>query len=156
RAPLSWPESLQGGCEFKLPDARLQELCDIARHTLVLLSPDEVFPGPYTYKRFWFRDAAHMIAARIAMNLTSRAERALSHYAERQSTGGYFRSQDGEWDSNGEALWTLWRYCECTDVRPKADWIKMTRRGADWIRAKRLPLTPDNAHAGLLPAGFSA
>jgi len=152
----TWSGSLQGSCEFKLPDARYQALCDIARHTLVLLSPDLVYPGPYTYKRFWFRDAAFMIDALLAMNFTSRAGRALSHYAERQNARGYFHSQDGEWDSNGEALWAIWRYCECTGTQPGADWVRMARRGADWILAKRLPLTPDSPHAGLMPPGFSA
>ena len=29
-----------------------------ALRTVLLLSPREIYAGPYTYKRFWFRDAA--------------------------------------------------------------------------------------------------
>ena len=41
--------------------------------TLVLLSADEVVPGPYTYRRFWFRDACLMLNALLAIGLTERA-----------------------------------------------------------------------------------
>lgn len=155
-APMSWADSLTGACRLAVPDRRYQALFDIALRTLVLLSPDDVYPGPYTYKRFWFRDAAFLIDGLLAMGFTARAQQALSRYAARQNVRGYFHSQDGEWDSNGEALWILLRYCERTGHRPDAEWLKMARRGADWILRKRLPETPDSPHAGLLPPGFSA
>jgi len=36
----------------------------------VLHSPCEVYPGPYTYKRFWFRDAAFIIHSGVNCYLT--------------------------------------------------------------------------------------
>ena len=102
---LNWSEALAGHCRLQCPDRRWQFLYDAALGTLVLHSPGDVYPGPYTYKRFWFRDAAFIVHAPLCAGLTQRAERALDRFPERQTLRGYFRSQEGEWDANGEALW---------------------------------------------------
>lgn len=151
----AWRESLAGACRLAIPDARLQSLYDIALQTLVLHAPGDVYPGPYTYKRFWFRDAAFILHALLSVGLTERAERALDRFPARQTAFGYFRSQDGEWDSNGEALWILQRFCELTG-RTKPAWANAMRRGAHWIDRKCTPDGDGSPHAGLLPAGFSA
>jgi hypothetical protein len=72
-----------------------------------------------------------------------------------QRSSGYFHSQEGEWDANGEALWMLARYCELTGKSPSDRWRKALLRGGRWIVRKRVKKT-DAPHAGLLPAGFSA
>lgn len=118
-------------------------------------SPDDVYPGPFTYKRFWFRDAAFIIHALLCAGLTERAERALARFPGRQTVLGYFRSQEGEWDANGEVLWILQRFFALTG-KPPGDWRDPIRRGARWIMRKRLDDELDAPHAGLLPAGFSA
>ena len=46
----------------------------------LLLSADEMVPGPYTYRRFWFRDACLMMNAMLAIGLTDRARRAIEHF----------------------------------------------------------------------------
>lgn len=156
-APVElWRDSLADHCELKVPDERFQFLYDAALRTLVLLSPDDVYPGPYTYRRFWFRDAAFILHAMLCCGLARRAERALERFASRQTRLGYFHSQDGEWDSNGEALWILKRYCELTGEEPKRDWRRMIERGARWIVKKRLADDGATPHSGLFPAGFSA
>jgi len=152
----SWSNALAGVCRLKIPDQRYQELYDAAMRTLVLHSPGDVYPGPYTYKRFWFRDAAFMIHALLCMGLIDRAERALDQFPHRQAASGYFHSQDGEWDSNGEALWILRRYCELSGRPLKPALANTVGPGAAWIVRKRLAESGDDAHAGLLPAGFSA
>lgn len=151
----SWEETLAGTCRLSVPDERVQFLFDAAVRTMVLHSPHEVYPGPYTYKRFWFRDAAYLIHALLVCGMDARAERALELFPDRQMPGGYFRSQEGEWDSNGEAIWTFWRYCRLTGKAPREEWLRAISSGAHWIRRKRLPAGPER-HAGLLPAGFSA
>ena len=153
---LTWPEELSGQARLAIPDAKLQFLYDAAVRTLILHSPDDVFPGPYTYKRFWFRDAAFIIHALLCAGLIGRAERALDRFPPRQTARGFFHSQDGEWDSNGEALWIMQRFCELTGRPPKQDWWPAIRAGAAWISRKRLREERDSPHAGLLPAGFSA
>jgi len=152
----SWEKSLHGHCHLRVPDAHFQFLYDAALRTLILHSPDDVYPGPYTYKRFWFRDAAFIIHGLLCAGLTERAERALDRFPSRQTAQGYFRSQEGEWDSNGEALWIMRRYCELTGRAPKPQWRKAIVRGARWIMHKRLAEDTGAPHAGLLPAGFSA
>lgn len=152
----TWPEALAHCCRLEAPDARWQQLYDAALHTLVLHSPHDVYAGPFTYKRFWFRDAAFIVNALLAAGLVERAERVIDTFPGRQNAMGYFHSQEGEWDSNGEALWIMDRFCELTGRAPKDSWKEAARRGARWIVRKRLPDEGGRAHSGLLPAGFSA
>lgn len=153
---VSWERSLQGHCALHIPDQRMQFLYDAALRTLILHSPDEVYPGPFTYKRFWFRDAAFIIHGLLCSGMIERAERALHLFSQRQTRGGYFRSQEGEWDSNGEALWIFCRFCEMSGRPPHPDWLDPIRRGGRWIVRKRTEEKKDSPHGGLLPAGFSA
>ena len=152
----AWDEALSSAAQLRVPDARFEFLYRSALHSLVLLSPHKVYPGPYTYKRFWFRDAAFMIHALLCGGLTERARRALERFPENQRFSGFFYSQNGEWDSNGQALWTMWRFCELTGTAPPDTWLKHVRRGGRWIARKRTSPDGSETHAGLLPAGFSA
>src|SRR5690606_9038026 len=97
-----------------------------------------------------------IIHALLCVGLTDRAERALSRFPERQTVLGYFRSQEGEWDANGEVLWILKRFFDLTGRAPTAEWHGPIQRGARWIIRKRLDDELEAPHAGLLPAGFSA
>lgn len=151
-----WTEALDSRMKLEIPDDRLQFLFDAALRTMVVLSPHDVYPGPSTYRRFWFRDAAFMINALLCSGLESRARRALDSFAGRQTVMGYFQSQNGEWDSNGEALWALQRYCTLTGEDPDPEWLKPVLSGARWITRKRVDHDSKLPHAGLLPAGFSA
>jgi hypothetical protein len=155
---VPWRRALQdhaGHAQLNVPDARYRFLYDAALRTLILHAPGEVYPGPYTYRRFWFRDAAFILHALLCAGLTDRAERALDRFPGLQTAGGYFHSQDGEWDSNGEALWALERFCALTGRAPKAAWRQAIRSGARWIVKKRMQ-DDGSLHGGLLPAGFSA
>jgi hypothetical protein len=153
---ITWQEALQGCCQLRVADEKVQFLYDAALRTLILHSPADVYPGPYTYKRFWFRDAAFIIHALLCTGLTGRAERALDRFPDRQTLGGYFHSQEGEWDANGQALWIMQRFCAMTGSTPKRSWRQAILRGARWIGRKRQGGEDDSPHAGLLPAGFSA
>jgi hypothetical protein len=97
-----------------------------------------------------------MIHALLCAGFIDRAERALDQFPHRQNASGYFHSQDGEWDSNGEVLWILRRYCELSGRSLKPALANTVGPGASWIVRKRLEESDDDAHAGLLPAGFSA
>ncbi len=152
----AWIKEYEGACQLRCPEQRYQLLYDAAVTSLVLHSPHDVFPGPYTYKRFWFRDAAFIIHALLCVNMSDRAERALKKFPPRQTTMGYFRSQEGEWDANGEVLWILHRYELLTGKQLAETWLHSIQRGARWISRKRLPQVIDSPHAGLLPPGFSA
>jgi len=151
-----WRGSLEGVCQAQIPDERLQGLYDAALRTLVLHSPGDVYPGPYTYKRFWFRDAAFILDAMLTLGWTDRAWRCIERFPERQQRNGYYRSQEGEWDSNGEAIWTVKRWRDLTGESVPEWMLDSVRRGALWIQHKRCRSDIEAPHAGLMPAGFSA
>jgi hypothetical protein len=154
--PPSWHHALAPLARLTLGDARIQQLYDLARTNLVLHAPDEIYPGPYTYKRFWFRDAAFMLNALLTLGDIERTRRVLRQFVPRQRRDGYFLSQEGEWDSNGEAIWMFHRFVALTGEAAPAEWLPAIQKGARWIMRKRLPPDSGAPEAGLLPAGFSA
>jgi hypothetical protein len=141
---------------LRVSDERIQFLYDAAIHTLVLLSADEIVPGPYTYRRFWFRDACLMMNALLSIGLADRCRRAIERFPSRQQLNGYFRSQEGEWDSNGQVLWILDRYETLTGEALGDEVLKAVEKAVAWIDRKRVRDKSDPLHNGLLPAGFSA
>jgi hypothetical protein len=152
----TWPAIRSQVAQLLIPDKRLQFLYDAAVHTLVLLSADEIVPGPYTYRRFWFRDACLMMNALLCLGLGNRCRRAIERFPERQLRNGYFRSQEGEWDSNGQVLWALNRFQELTGQPLADEVIESLPSAVAWIDRKRVRDDADPLHNGLLPAGFSA
>ncbi len=152
----SWSDSLLGHCSLSIPDKKFQTLYEIALRTLILHSPGDIFPGPYTYKRFWFRDAAFIVYAMLCAQLTAHLEEILDQFHSRQTLLGYFRSQDGEWDSNGQALWTLERFCRMMNRPLKEEWRMPVENAGYWIVRKRTSTQDSEIHSGLMPAGFSA
>ena len=156
-----WAEALAPAARLDVPDRQFQALYDTALRTLLLHSVEDIYPGPYTYRRFWFRDAAFIIHGLFNVGLIERGRRALAHFPSRQTRAtGYFHSQEGEWDSNGQALWILARHHALTGQWPPGasqdEWRRVIRRGVQWIARKRLPADSGRPEAGLLPAGFSA
>lgn len=152
----AWDEALSDTASLTVPDEKIQFLYDAAIRTLVLLSADDVVPGPYTYRRFWFRDACLMLHVLLATGMTDRAYRILKTFPERQKITGYFQSQEGEWDSNGQVLWIMDRFQRITGHSFNRDWMKAVNKGAEWIVRKRIRKKSSGAHAGLFPPGFSA
>jgi hypothetical protein len=155
-SPVGWAEVLRPMCRVHLPDVHTQFLYDAAIRTLILHTPHEAYPGPYTYKRFWFRDAAFIVQALLCAGLRQNAETVLDTFPERQTKTGFFYSQDGEWDANGQALWSFQRFCALTGAIPKPAWQQAIVQGARWLLRKRTAAGTHSLHAGLLPAGFSA
>ncbi|MFH1061986.1 MAG: hypothetical protein V1747_03770 [Candidatus Omnitrophota bacterium] len=153
---LAWEKSMQGACSLQIPDKHFQFLYDAAVRTMVLHSPREVYPGPYIYRRFWFRDAAFILYGLLSVGLKERVRRALDCFRSRQTVTGYFLSQEGEWDSNGEALWIMNQYCQMTGEAPPEEWKESILKAGKWICKKRLSSNLKFLHAGLLPSGFSA
>ena len=129
----------------------MQFLYDAALRTVILHSPDDVYPGPFTYKRFWFRDAAFILHAMLCAGLSGRAAQAIERFFPRQTAGGYFRSQEGEWDANGEVLWILRRFCELTGQTPPSQWVRPITPGRTLDHQKAAARRP-----GLSPRGPAA
>ena len=152
----TWTACLAETATLNIPDTTMQFLFDAAVSTLVLLSAGDAVPGPYTYKRFWFRDGCLMINALLALGFSERCHRLLLTFLSRQKRSGYFQSQKGEWDSNGQVLWIFDRFHQLTKRNLDDGWMKAVFKGVNWIRKKRVPKRKGAPHPGLLPAGFSA
>lgn len=151
-----WKEALGKYCKLNIPSGNFQFLYEAAIRSVVLHSPGEVYPGPFTYKRFWFRDASIIVYAMLLAGLHERAEKLIDKFFAKQTTFGYFHSQQGEWDSNGQVLWLMNKYCSVTGKKPKDSWVSPIINGAKWIIRKRVSSETNSPVTGLLPAGFSA
>ena len=155
RPSRDWSASLQEVSRAQLPDDHMQYLYDTAVRSLILLSAGQVVPGPFTYRRFWFRDAVMMLNAILTLNMADRCREQLDLFFNRQRHNGYFASQEGEWDSNGQVLWLFDRFQRTAPALFRQSWMTGIIKGASWIDKKRL-IRETGPHAGLLPAGFSA
>jgi hypothetical protein len=155
-AAARWDRATSEACSLKGADRDTEFLFNAAVRTLVLHTAEEVYAGPYTYRRFWVRDASLILQALVCLNLVDRAERFIESLLARQKASGYFYSHEGEWDANGEVLWFLERFCRLSNRIPPQAWWKPIRKAAEWIIKKRLPEEGAALHCGLLTAGFSA
>jgi hypothetical protein len=72
----AWPDALESLARLTIADAPLQRLYDLARTNIVLHTPEDPYPGPYTYKRFWFRDAVFILSPAHAGRRRAHAARA--------------------------------------------------------------------------------
>ncbi len=155
-----WRERLAGTMQIEIPDENLQTAFDINKAYLLLLwDGDAITPGPFTYHHFWFRDAAYQVTALEKMGFRSEAERVLATYPGRQRADGFFISQNGEWDANGQAMWTLLEHYKYTRDKKFLETIwPSLEKGVKWIQQKRMATTRDKSSPvyGLMPAGLSA
>jgi hypothetical protein len=156
----AWEVQGRRGMRLEVPDHRLVSAVEANRRFLLLLhdGPD-ITPGPSTYHRFWFRDAAYMLAALDRYGFHDEAAEVLRSYPDRQHFDGFFFSQRQEWDSNGSALWALGEHWRLTrDEELLRATTQAVSRGVRWIDRKRRSKRrrPDPALEGLLPASISA
>lgn len=154
--PQSWDSVMEHHCRLSVPDKHYQFLYEAAVRTTLLHTPGTVYAGPFTYKRFWFRDAAFVLQALLSAGFIERTEEIMDTFPSRQTATGYFESQNGEWDSNGQILWLYGKYAALTGRPMKRSWYDALVEAAKWIDRKRLPEDLEKPYAGLLPAGFSA
>jgi len=162
-----WVAQSRRGMRLELPDARLAEAVDANRRFLLLLHDgDEITPGPSTYHRFWFRDAAYMLAALDNYGFHDEVAQVLRSYPGRQRSDGFFFSQRQEWDANGAALWALAQHWRLTrDRELVTGMVDSIAHGVQWIERKRhaagkgrkgRAVRNDESLRGLLPPGVSA
>jgi hypothetical protein len=108
-----WRVHARRGMRLELPDERLSSCVDAQRAFLLLLHDgDEITPGPSTYHRFWFRDAAYLLGALDRFGYDREVAEVLRSYPGRQHADGFYFSQAREWDANGAALHSIgehWR-----------------------------------------------
>ena len=157
-AAQAWQERTDRGMRLRVPNPRLAQAVEAnRRYLLVFRDGDTITPGPYTYHRFWFRDAAYMLAAMDRYGFHAEAAEVLASYPRRQHVDGFYFSQRQEWDANGAALWALaehWRLTRDTGCLDPSSVLKAVR----WIERKRNAKRRRNDPSlkGLMPASISA
>jgi hypothetical protein len=142
-----------------LADERLQKIFDANVLALLQLHDGSfISPGPYLYHHFWFRDAAPMVYTLDRLGFHRRARQVIDSFPERQTSDGFFKGPDGEWDSNGEVLWLLEQHMNLTH---STQWLKNLLpnilRAVNWIIKKKGQSTDTiSTHRGLMPPSLSA
>lgn len=155
RSTSLWSETLDGCAKLDIPDQAEQTQFEQSLQTLSLLSPNDIYPGPYTYKRFWFRDACLIAHALLRTGQIETCRRALERFPERQTNDGFFLSQQGEWDSNGQVLWIYNLYEKLSGKKLPESCFESIKPALKWI-SNKVVQDESELHHGLLPAGFSA
>lgn len=155
----SWSDLASEGMTVSIPDETYQRAFDINKaYLLLLFDGRSITPGVATYHMMWFRDAAYLVPALERIGHADMARDILGAYTDRQQPDGYFCSHSGEWDSNGQAMYTLVHHYRITG---DASFIKEVypalMKGARWIDANRqMGLPTGDPRRGLLPPGISA
>ncbi len=149
-----WQEKIDGASRFQCARQTWNRAAKIhAGFVLSLQTERKITPGVFTYRQFWFRDAAYMISALSAWNFMAEAKTVLETYPARQHKDGFFKSHEGEWDSNGQAIWTITDYFRKSGDRQfLADVFPSLVKGAEWIVRHR----KKGYARKLMPPGFSA
>lgn len=156
----AWSSKLKQGLELEFPDARLTSSFNANKAYMLLFHDGNyITPGPMTYHHFWFRDAAYLLNALDKLGYHREVEQVLDTYPGRQRRDGFYISQNGEWDANGQAIWAImehYRLTGNTEIVHKH--YSGISKGANWIEQKRTSRKCDTSapHHGLLPPGFSA
>ncbi|HEX7166973.1 MAG TPA: hypothetical protein VF230_08330, partial [Acidimicrobiales bacterium] len=108
-----WRAQTDRGTRFVLPEGKLASAVDANRRFLLLFHEGaDVVPGPFTYHRFWFRDAAYILLAMDRFGFHAQSAEVIEHFGDRQRVDGFYFSQRQEWDANGAALFAMaehWR-----------------------------------------------
>jgi len=154
-----WQHKTQSGLSISVPDQNVQD-CFNANKAFMLMFYDNTYitPGPSIYHSFWFRDAAYLLNALDKLGFHKETSNILSTFRKRILVNGFFLSQRGEWDSNGQAIWTLMEHYRLTnDTNFLQENYGIIKRGAHWIIEKaKTNLKMDPGYRGIMPPGLSA
>ncbi|HEX2849426.1 MAG TPA: hypothetical protein VHN98_02695, partial [Acidimicrobiales bacterium] len=153
-----WRAQTSRGMRLELPEGRLLAAVEANRRYLLLFHEGaDVVPGPYTYHRFWFRDAAYLLAALDRYGFHAEAAEVLRSFPARQHVDGFYFSQRQEWDANGAALWSMAEHWRLTGDLDPIDPVSVAR-AVRWIERKRQSKRrrKDRELKGLMPASVSA
>ncbi|MDE3058084.1 MAG: hypothetical protein KGJ59_09025 [Bacteroidota bacterium] len=155
-----WKNLFDGSTEIKTPSERLNALLRSSLTSLLMLVDDTtITPGPATYHQFWFRDAVYMIWALDKFGFSRFTSPIIRSFPGYQHGNGYFRSQQGEWDSNGQALWITWQHALFShDTTILRELYSNLKKGTEWIAAHRMTGSEHmgKSYYGLMPRGLSA
>ncbi len=154
-----WQSWSNTGLSLDLPNKKIIKAFNSVKNHLCVFDDVEQFtPGSFFYHTGWFRDSAFLAQAFDQAGFFQEVKNKIPGYFKQQTLSGYFKSQKGEWDSTGQALFSV-----ITHIRRSGDKSLLMKyypaliKGARWINRTRLKKIPENSlHYGLLPAGLSA
>lgn len=152
-----WRAQTERDARLVLPPGRIADAVEASRRSLLLFHHgDEVTPGPYTYHRFWFRDAAYLLLAMDRYGFHAEASEVIRSFPARQRVDGFFFSQRQEWDANGAAIFSMAEHARLTGDIDVVDTDSLVH-GVRWIERTRARRRRDEpALRGLMPPGISA
>lgn len=158
RMQYSWSKSSNETMQIYLPDHRLTHLTKLClNYQQIFAQSETTTPGYFIYNDFWYRDSAYLLFGLLKSGHFENVRSILETYPNKQQPDGFFESQEGEWDSNGAALWIVGQYFHFTQDKDLIlDLWPSLMKGARWIAKKRGMTKKDKSVSGLLPAGFSA
>ena len=154
-----WKLWAQTGLTLSLPDAYIENAFYAVKNHLSIFDDVEQFtPGSFFYHTGWFRDSAFLSLGFDQAGYFNQVKNKFPGYFKRQTWKGYFKSQDGEWDSTGQALYSIISHIRRTgDKQLLEKYYPKLLKGARWISQTRLTnIDNESPHFGLLPAGLSA
>ena len=140
-----WSGVMAGAAKIEVPCRKATESL-LAAHVCQLIANDlgEVHGGEGFYDEFYIRDGAYQVMELEEAGFADAAAKAIERYLVRQRDDGRFESQAGQFDANGQAVWTLWQYYRITNDREfLARVYPQMRRAAEWTRqARRATASP--------------
>ncbi len=147
------------GLRITVPDVKLEEaFLAVKNHIHVFDDGTHFSPGTFLYHNHWFRDSAFIALAFENVGWGKRVAPKLIHYPKHQTEDGFFKSQRGEWDSNGEAMWTMVNHVKMGGAPALLEhYYPSLIKGAKWIsKMRESTRSTPSPHYGLMPSGFSA
>jgi hypothetical protein len=154
-----WRIQTRRAATFILPDEAVTDaIAAQAGYLLLAHDGNEITPGPATYHRFWFRDAAFILRGLGHLGFHKEVAQVIASYPKRQRRDGFFFSQRQEWDANGAAIMAIADHWRLTRDRATVEpLLAAVRSGVRWIARATRPRPHVRPEAvGLLPAGISA
>jgi hypothetical protein len=148
-----WRDLLATGARVEIPCAKAAQALK-AVHVQQFIDNDHgvLKGGEGFYDEFYIRDGAYQILQFEEAGFADAAKKAIELYLNAQRPDGRFETQKGQFDANGQALWTLWQYWKITGDRAflKRAYPQM-RRAVEWIQQARRSTPADSPFAGVLP-----
>lgn len=155
-----WKQLLSNRVVLTIPDEKITSLIKSSTCTSIqFCDNDTITPGPFIYHQFWFRDAAFQLNALNKIGYNEVVERILQTFPKYQKSDGYFQSQKGEWDSNGQVIWMVTQHALlANDIEILSSYFEILYKAVNWIDKKRISdkKSSNEYFFGLLPKGLSA
>jgi hypothetical protein len=155
-----WNHLISEGISVNTPDAKLNSLIRASIYSsLQFCDSDILTPGPFIYHQFWFRDAAYQLNALNKFGFNEVVDRIVRNFSKYQKRDGYYQSQKGEWDSNGQVLWMIMQHALLSNnIEVLKIFFNDLFKAVKWIDKKRLTSKKYSTeyYYGLLPKGLSA